>query len=50
VPTSVLQGLAATHADYGHQVTVCTTDRSNPVQEQLPRALCTLAASAHSSQ
>ena len=35
-PTSVVRDLAATQIDRGHEVTICTTDRGNPVRERLP--------------
>lgn len=37
-PTFVVRDLAATQIDRGHQVTICTTDRGNPVRERLPDA------------
>lgn len=36
-PTQVLKGLALAQTDAGHDVTVCTTDRGNPVRERLPK-------------
>ncbi|HJO35367.1 MAG TPA: glycosyltransferase [Gammaproteobacteria bacterium] len=36
-PTSVIRDLATAQANAGHAVTVCTTDRGNPVREKLPR-------------
>lgn len=35
-PTQVLKDLVASQVGVGHEVTVCTTDRANPVQESLP--------------
>lgn len=35
-PTYVLRDLTAAQVDRGHEVTICTTDRGNPVQERLP--------------
>ena len=35
-PTEVLKHLVSAQAAMGHEVTVCTTDRSNPVCERLP--------------
>ena len=35
-PTNVLRDLAAAQISRGHRVTVCTTDRGNPVHERLP--------------
>jgi len=35
-PTHVLRGLASAQADAGHEVTLCTTDRDNPVRHKLP--------------
>ena len=35
-PTSVVRDLAAAQIGQGHQVTICTTDRGNPVRERLP--------------
>lgn len=35
-PTSVIRDLATAQANAGHAVTVCTTDRGNPVREKLP--------------
>lgn len=34
--TEVLRGLASAQADAGHEITVCTTDRGNPVGVRLP--------------
>lgn len=35
-PTFVVRDLAAAQIGQGHQVTICTTDRGNPVRERLP--------------
>lgn len=35
-PTEVLRSLATIQAESDHQVTVCTTDRGNPISERLP--------------
>jgi len=35
-PTFVVRDLAAAQIDRGHEVTICTTDRDNPVRERLP--------------
>ncbi|GJL65527.1 MAG: glycosyl transferase [Nitrospirales bacterium] len=35
-PTQVLKGLAKAQSVVGHEVTVCTTNRDNPVQQKLP--------------
>ncbi|WP_422126843.1 glycosyltransferase [Thioalkalivibrio sulfidiphilus] len=35
-PTQVLRELARAQASAGHRVSICTTDRDNPVQKRLP--------------
>ena len=45
-PTFVVRDLAATQIDRGHQVTICTTDRGNPVRERLPDSYFRTVAAA----